>query len=140
MRIGMSLTTGYSRSRDPGELMDSLVEQVELMAELGFDSLSLGDHHVTPDHYFQVLPTMSRMSAHAGNMELLPLFLLPFYNPVLLAEQVGTLDVISGGRTTLICGLGHQPEAHAALPNTPTTARLPLCRNPRYPEGFVERR
>ena len=123
MRIGMSLTTGYSRSRDPSELMDSLVEQVELMAELGFDSLSLGDHHVTPDHYFQVLPTMSRMSAHAGNMELLPLFLLPFYNPVLLAEQVGTLDVISGGRTTLICGLGHQPEAHAAF-QTPQRLRV----------------
>ena len=33
-------------------------------------------------------------------------FLLPFYNPVLLAEQVGTLDVITGGRTTIICGLG----------------------------------
>lgn len=123
MRIGMSLTTGYSRDRDPSELMDSLVEQVELMAELGFDSLSLGDHHVTRDHYFQVLPTMSRMSAHAANMELLPLFLLPFYNPILLAEQVGTLDVISGGRTTLICGLGHQPEAHAAF-QTPQRLRV----------------
>ena len=84
MRIGMSLTTGYSRNRDPSELMDSLVEQVELMAELGFDSLSLGDHHVTRDHYFQVLPTMSRMSAHAANMELLPLFLLPFYKGIIV--------------------------------------------------------
>ena len=65
MRIGMSLTTGYSRTRDPSELMDSLVEQVELMAQLGFDSLSLGDHHVTRDHYFQVLPTMSLIVAHA---------------------------------------------------------------------------
>ena len=115
MRIGMSLTTRYSRSRDPKELMDSLIEQVELMAELGFDSFSLGDHHVTHDNYFQVIATMSRMSAHSGDMQLLPLILLPFYNPILLAEQIGTLDVISGGRTTLICGLGHQPEAHVAF-------------------------
>lgn len=123
MRIGMSLTTSYSRDRDPKELMNSLVEQVELMAELGFDSFSLGDHHVTRDHYFQVVPAMSRMSAHSGDMQLLPLFLLPFYNPILLAEQIGTLDIISGGRTTVICGLGHQPEAHVAF-ETPQRLRV----------------
>jgi alkanesulfonate monooxygenase SsuD/methylene tetrahydromethanopterin reductase-like flavin-dependent oxidoreductase (luciferase family) len=123
MRVGMSLTTSYSRNRDPKELMHGLIEQVELMAELGFDSLSLGDHHVTRDNYFQVIPTMSRMSAHSGNMQLLPLVLLPFYNPILLAEQIGTLEVISGGRTTLICGLGHQPEAHAAF-QTPQRVRV----------------
>ena len=71
--------------------MASLVEQVELMAGLGFDSLSLGDHHLTNDHYIQVLPTISHMAAISGEMQLLPLFLLPFYNPVLLAEQMATL-------------------------------------------------
>jgi alkanesulfonate monooxygenase SsuD/methylene tetrahydromethanopterin reductase-like flavin-dependent oxidoreductase (luciferase family) len=119
----MSLTTGYSSIRDPSELMYGLIEQVELMAELGFDSLSLGDHHVTRDHYFQVIPTMSRLSAHTGDMQLLPLFLLPFYNPILLAEQLGTLDVISDGRTTVISGLGHQPEAHVAF-ETPQRLRV----------------
>lgn len=123
MQIGMSLTTSYARNRDPKELMDGLVEQVETMAELGFASLSLGDHHVTRDNYFQVIPTMSRMSAHSGDMQLIPLFLLPFYNPILLAEQLGTLDVVSGGRTTLIAGLGHQPEAHIAF-QTPERLRV----------------
>ena len=123
MRIGMSLTTSYSIRRDPKELMVDLIEQVELMAELGFDSISLGDHHVTREHYFQVLPTMSRLSAHAGDMQLLPLFLLPFYNPILLAEQLGTLDIISGGRTVVISGLGHQPEAHVAF-ETPQRLRV----------------
>ena len=68
MRIGMSLTTSYSRHEDRKVMWDNLIERVELMAELGFDSLSLGDHHVTRDHYFQVLPAMSRMSAHTGDM------------------------------------------------------------------------
>lgn len=109
MRIGMSLTTSYSRSRDPKELMDSLVELLRLMAQLGFDSLSLGDHHVTRANYFQVIPEMSLMAAHSGDMQLLPPFLSPFYNLILPAEEIGTLDIISGGRTTVICGLGHQP-------------------------------
>ena len=123
MKIGMSLTTSYSSSRDSSELMENLIEQVKLMADLSFDSLSLGDHHVTSDHYFQVLPTMSHVAAYAGNMQLLPLFLLPFYNPILLAEQLATLDVITGGRVTMLSGLGHQPEAHDAF-QTPQRVRV----------------
>ena len=123
MRIGMSLTSSYPNNGQSKVWMDNLIAQVELMAELGFDSLSLGDHHVTRDYYFQVLPTMCRMSAHAGDMQLLPLFLLPFYQPILLAEQIAVLDVMSGGRTTMICCLGHQPEAHAAF-QTPHQVRV----------------
>ena len=123
MRIGMSLTSSYSRRGDSTTLMHQLIARVELMAELGFASLSLGDHHVTRDHYFQVLPTMCRMSAHSGDMQLIPLFLLPFYQPILLAEQIAVLDVMSGGRTTMICCLGHQPEAHVAF-QTPQNVRV----------------
>ena len=123
MKIGMSLTSSYSIDRDSRELTENLVEQVELMAELGFDSLSLGDHHLTQNHYLQVLPTMSRLTAHSGEMQLLPLFLLPFYNPIVLAEQIATMDVISGGRTTVICGLGYQNEVHVAM-QTPQRRRV----------------
>ena len=123
MQIGMSLTTSYAIDRDPKALYDGLTEQVKAMAELGFASLSLGDHHVTQDHYFQVLPAMSHLSALTGDMRLIPLFLLPFYTPILLAEQLAMLDVISGGRTTAICGLGHQPEAHVAF-ETPQRLRV----------------
>ena len=123
MRIGMSLTSSYSRQDDSKQIMDDLIARVELMAELGFDSLSLGDHHVTRDHYLQVMPTMCRMSAHSGDMQLIPLFLLPFYHPILLAEQIAALDVMSGGRTRMICCLGHQPEAHLAF-QTPQNVRV----------------
>ena len=123
MQIGMSLTTSYAIERNPKALMDGLTQQVRAMARLGFASLSLGDHHVTRGHYFQVLPTMSHLSAYTGDMRLIPLFLLPFYNPILLAEQLAMLDVISDGRTTVICGLGHQPEAHDAF-ETPQRLRV----------------
>ena len=129
MKIGMSLTTSYSIQRDSGALLASLEEQVKLMAELGFDSLSLGDHHLTNEHYIQVLPTISHMSAISGDMQLLPLFLLPFYNPVLLAEQVATLDVITGGRTAIICGLGYDPVAFAAFQTTQRGPGAPVCRD-----------
>lgn len=123
MQIGMSLTTSYAIERDPVEVMAGLREQVKAMAEMGFASLSLGDHHVTRNQYLQVLPAMSHLSAHTGEMRLIPLFLLPFYNPILLAEQLATLDIISGGKTTMIGGLGHQPEAHDAF-ETPQRLRV----------------
>ena len=123
MRIGMSLTTGYNIDRDPAEIMNNLDEQVQLMAQLGFDSLSFGDSHLSRNQYIQVLPAISRMSAYSGEMQLLPLFLLPFYNPILLAEQIATLDVMTGGRTRVICGLGNQPELHAAF-QSPLNVRV----------------
>jgi len=119
----MSLTTSYGIERDPKTLMDGLTQQVKAMAAFGFASLSLGDHHVTRNNYFQALPTISHLSAYTGEMRLIPLFLLPFYNPILLAEQLAMLDVISGGRTTVISGLGHQPEAHDAF-ETPQRLRV----------------
>lgn len=118
MKIGMSLTSSYPVDQDSAQIMANLIEEVRLMAELGFDSFSLGDHHLTSNHYLQVLPTMSSLSPISGTMRLLPLFLLPFYNPILLAEQLATLDVISGGKTTVIAGLGYDAAAFTAFQTT----------------------
>ena len=118
MKIGMSLTSSHSINRDSTLIMENLVHEVKLVAELGFDYFSLGDHHLTSDHYVQVLPAISSLTSISGSMELLPLFLLPFYNPILLAEQLATLDVISGGRITVINALGHDPTAFIAFGTT----------------------
>ena len=118
MKIGMSLTSSYPISRNSTVIMENLTQEVKLMAELGFDSFSLGDHHLTADHYVQVLPAISSLSSVSGNMRLVPLFLLPFYNPILLAEQLATLDVITGGRVTVINALGYDPAAFTAFGTT----------------------
>jgi alkanesulfonate monooxygenase SsuD/methylene tetrahydromethanopterin reductase-like flavin-dependent oxidoreductase (luciferase family) len=75
MRIGMSPTTSHPLGGNTKVLFDNLQAQVELMAELGFASISIGDHHVTRDNYLQVLPTMCRLSAHAGDPALSPALL-----------------------------------------------------------------
>ena len=83
MKIGMSLTSSCPLDLDSTVIMENLVDQVKLM-RLGFDPFSLGDHHLTDNHYIQVLPAMSSLAPISGNMQLLPLFLplLPFYNPI----------------------------------------------------------
>jgi alkanesulfonate monooxygenase SsuD/methylene tetrahydromethanopterin reductase-like flavin-dependent oxidoreductase (luciferase family) len=115
MKIGLSLTTAYPREEPTAERFQQLVQQVEAARDHGFHSVWVGDHHVTPQVYYQSVPTIARLSAHAGSMQIGPFLLLPLYHPVLLAEQMATLDVIAGGRLTLMVALGWQPEAYAAF-------------------------
>jgi alkanesulfonate monooxygenase SsuD/methylene tetrahydromethanopterin reductase-like flavin-dependent oxidoreductase (luciferase family) len=124
MKIGLSLTTAYPREEPAVERFEQLVQQVEAARDHGFHSVWVGDHHVTPNVYYQSVPTIARLSAHAGHMQIGPFLLLPLYHPVLLAEQMATLDVMSGGRLTLMVALGWQPEAYAAF-GIPWKERVP---------------
>jgi alkanesulfonate monooxygenase SsuD/methylene tetrahydromethanopterin reductase-like flavin-dependent oxidoreductase (luciferase family) len=124
MKIGLSLTTAYPREESAVERFQQLVQQVEAARDHGFHSVWVGDHHVTPNVYYQSIPTIARLSGHAGSMQLGPFLLLPLYHPVLLAEQMATLDVIADGRLTLMVALGWQPEAYAAF-GIPWKERVP---------------
>ena len=37
---------------------------------------------------------------------------LPFYEPVRLAEDMAVLDIISRGRVAYVLGVGHRPEEY----------------------------
>jgi alkanesulfonate monooxygenase SsuD/methylene tetrahydromethanopterin reductase-like flavin-dependent oxidoreductase (luciferase family) len=124
MKIGLSLTTAYPGEEPAVARFQQLIQQVEAARDHGFHSVWVGDHHVTPQVYYQSVPTIARLSAHAGGMQIGPFLLLPLYHPVLLAEQMATLDVITGGRLTLMVALGWQPEAYAAF-GIPWKERVP---------------
>lgn len=72
---------------------------------------ALCEHHASEDGY---LPSpLILASAIAGRTERLPLsliLLLPFYDPVRLAEDMSVLDIISRGRASYILALGYRPE------------------------------
>jgi alkanesulfonate monooxygenase SsuD/methylene tetrahydromethanopterin reductase-like flavin-dependent oxidoreductase (luciferase family) len=73
---------------------------------LGFHSSFLVEHHFTG--WNQVSATLMLLTALAMRTTTLRLgsavMVLPWHNPVLLAEQAATLDLISGGRFD--CGIG----------------------------------
>jgi alkanesulfonate monooxygenase SsuD/methylene tetrahydromethanopterin reductase-like flavin-dependent oxidoreductase (luciferase family) len=73
-----------------------LVERAAAIGAAGLDSLFVGDHHNTPGHYFQNVPTIARLMAEVGDMTTGALFLAPLHHPVLMAEQVGTLAALPG--------------------------------------------
>jgi alkanesulfonate monooxygenase SsuD/methylene tetrahydromethanopterin reductase-like flavin-dependent oxidoreductase (luciferase family) len=105
MRIGVSLTSGYAVD-DPRAGARMMVERAAAARRADLDSLFVGDHHVTPGPYYQNVPIMGRLLAEWSDRPAGCLFLLPLWNPVLVAEQVGTLAAIAQGRFIMQVGLG----------------------------------
>ncbi len=114
MRIGISVCSSY-RVEDPREGARFMVERAAAARQAGLDSLFVGDHHVTPSPYFQNTAIMGRMLAEWGDKPCGALYLLPLWNPVLLAEQTATLAAIAEGPFILQCGLGGEARQSAGM-------------------------
>jgi alkanesulfonate monooxygenase SsuD/methylene tetrahydromethanopterin reductase-like flavin-dependent oxidoreductase (luciferase family) len=88
---------------------DWLDDNVEAEA-LGYTSTFLVEHHFTG--WNQVSATLMLLTALAMRTSTLRLgtavIVLPWHNPVLLAEQAATLDLISGGRFDFGIGKGYR--------------------------------
>jgi alkanesulfonate monooxygenase SsuD/methylene tetrahydromethanopterin reductase-like flavin-dependent oxidoreductase (luciferase family) len=106
MKIGTSLRSSYPVD-DPRQGARWMVERAAAAAAAGLDSLFVGDHHVTgPVPYYQNSAVLGRLLAEWGDRPAGALYLLPAWNPVLVAEQVGTLASLAQGRFVLQCAVG----------------------------------
>src|SRR4029450_6523782 len=117
MRIGVSEQSARKVS-DPRQGARFMIERAAAARRAGLDSLFVGDHHATPGQYYQNVPITARMLAEWGDAPAGCLFLLPLWNPVLLAEQVGTLAAIASGRFIIQAGLGDDESQFAAMGTT----------------------
>jgi alkanesulfonate monooxygenase SsuD/methylene tetrahydromethanopterin reductase-like flavin-dependent oxidoreductase (luciferase family) len=105
VRVGVSLRTAF--------LVDDvrvgarwIVERAVAARDAGLDCLLVGDHHATPVPYYQNTPLLGRLLAEWGDGPFGALFLLPLWNPVLVAEHVGTLASLGRGRFILPLAVG----------------------------------
>jgi probable F420-dependent oxidoreductase len=108
MRFSLSLPT----IRRP-ELADPYHETFELARiaeEEGFDTATIGHHHFMPGNQSDPLTFMAAVAARTTRLRVgTGIFLLPVHHPVRVAEQVATIDQISGGRISLGVGTGWWP-------------------------------
>lgn len=102
MQFGYVLAPQYDLSRDLSTIGQQLTSQVDLLNEAGFSSVSVGEHHVTDDfHYLNNETVAAHVASHAGDMWLDLTCILPYHNPVRIAEVTATLDVLTNGRVRL---------------------------------------
>lgn len=106
MRVGIILGDAPT-SMDPREHVDLVRRQVAAGQEAGCRAFVLGQHFVYGDiRWPQPVPLLASLASELDPETVVgPLVLVaPLYPPVLLAEELATLDMILGGR--LVVGLG----------------------------------
>src|ERR671914_2098748 len=98
-----------------------------LAERLGYDSLWAGEHVVVPsprvapspmepdEPILDPLVALAHLAAHTERIKLgTGVIILPQRNPLVLAKQTASLDVLSGGRLILGIGVGYlEPEMRA---------------------------
>ena len=114
MRIGISLAS-FHATQDVRAGARWMSERTAAANAAGLDSLFIGDHHAMPAPYYQNTPMLGRLLADWDERPAGCLFLMPLWNPVLLAEQVGTLASIMQGRFILQCALGAGRQQFGAM-------------------------
>jgi probable F420-dependent oxidoreductase len=123
MKLGLVHVNMGSMSRP-----DALVAAARAAEEAGFDSVWAGEHIVLPDLQAPPSPMSPRdpaldsllaltwAAAHTHHIRLATgIVILPQRNPALLAKEVASLDVLSGGRVTLGVGAGYLEAEFDAL-------------------------
>lgn len=137
MKLGLALSVQHRPEDSQAARFAEHVEQVRLARAVGFHSVWASQHYLSePFTYFQPIPTLARIAADAEGMTLgTGILLLPLLQPVDVAEQVATLDVISNGRLVVGVGLGYRDVENRAMQLDPR------ARVSRFEEGLdvVER-
>lgn len=97
------------------ELYAAAIEMAKFADELGVKRIGLMEHHGSEDGYlpqpFTLCAAMASVTKNVGFN--LGAVILPLHDPVMVAEQIAILDLISGGRVNTIFGAGYVPSEFA---------------------------
>jgi alkanesulfonate monooxygenase SsuD/methylene tetrahydromethanopterin reductase-like flavin-dependent oxidoreductase (luciferase family) len=96
----------------PKDHFDSILRQVNAAQSAGMNHILIGQHFIFErSRWFQPVPLLARLAGELdAHMRLVTQILIaPLYHPVLLGEELATLDVVTGGRLSVGLGLGYIP-------------------------------
>lgn len=126
MKVGLFLNTQFPEGDSLAARLPELVEQVRAARQSGFASLWFPDHYlIGPVQMPQPIPLLAWLLREAEGMVVGPnIRILPLLNPVMVAEESATLDLLSGGRYVLGVGLGYRETEFTAF-GVPIKERAP---------------
>jgi alkanesulfonate monooxygenase SsuD/methylene tetrahydromethanopterin reductase-like flavin-dependent oxidoreductase (luciferase family) len=121
MRFGVLINGGHLPTADRRGVLEGNLEKVRLARDLGYDAIWVGHGYLMNIWHPTVL--LARIAAEAPEMDLGMVGLMSFQQPVEMAEQLSTLDVIANGRFTLAAALGWR-DFHFRAFDVPKAERL----------------
>jgi alkanesulfonate monooxygenase SsuD/methylene tetrahydromethanopterin reductase-like flavin-dependent oxidoreductase (luciferase family) len=110
VKVGLFINTQFQPGQSVAAHLPDLVAQTRAARDAGFKSLWFPHHFLTgPLQMLQIVPMMAYLAPHARGMQIGPnILILPLLNPVQVAEESATLDVLTGGNYVLGVGLGYR--------------------------------
>ena len=117
MKFGLFTIVPWHESLTQSQALHDALEQIELADRLGLDEVWLGEHrfsrHGLLSGFFSFAGTVvaRTQKVRIGTA----VVVLPLHNPILVAEEVAMLDVLSGGRMEIGIGSGYQRQEFDGL-------------------------
>ncbi|MGE3619829.1 MAG: LLM class flavin-dependent oxidoreductase [Acidimicrobiia bacterium] len=117
MKLGIQFPDRPS-SVPPAQHFDDVRRLLAHAQELGFTYFTMGQHFVYGDlRWLQPVPLIARLAADTGPDVRLAVTVLvvPAYHPIVLAEELATLDIVTEGRLIVGLGGGYRPDEFELL-------------------------
>lgn len=110
MQFGVFLLLQSPAAQPSSEVIPRAIELAQVAERLGFEAVWLAEHHFTNySHSSQPFVLLAHIAARTERIRLgTAIIPLPLHDPLLVAEQAATVDVLSHGRLELGLGKGYQ--------------------------------
>jgi alkanesulfonate monooxygenase SsuD/methylene tetrahydromethanopterin reductase-like flavin-dependent oxidoreductase (luciferase family) len=117
MKFGVFVIGDYHRDarKSVAEYYGEIVEQAQWAETLGYECFWFGEHHFDFAGVIPSPPVLMSVAARATKKIRLgvAVCLLPYRNPLFVAEEYAMVDILSGGRLDFGVGRGTPPESAA---------------------------
>jgi len=117
MQFGIFYIVQWHESRTQEQALREALEQIELADQLGIDEVWLGEHHFSRHGLLSGLFSFAgHVAARTRRIRIgTAVSVLPFHNPIVVAEEAAMLDILSGGRLNFGVGSGYQRQEFDGL-------------------------
>lgn len=117
MKFGIMMRGQFPRKDAVVDRLQEMLNQARMAEKLGYNSITKGAHYSTlPLQDLQQVPFLCRVAAEVPKLRLnTGVLLLPLHKPLDVAEQLGTLDIITNGKLIFGCGIGYREVEYKAF-------------------------
>ena len=117
VRFGLLLTSVHDRSVPASQQIAEHRELISAAVDHGFDLVVAGQHFAAPTlRYLQPVPYLTSIAMTFPSVSVATgVLLLPLLHPVGVAEEMATMDALTGGRTIMGVGIGYRQDEFDAF-------------------------